>query len=575
MNLVQSETDTSDNNITPYRVLARKYRPSTFEELLGQAPMVQTLTNSFKAGRIAQAYMLTGVRGIGKTTTARLIARALNYKLPDSDDGPTTRMDQIGVHCQAIMESTHVDVIEIDAASNTSVQNIREIIDSAHYKPVSARYKVYIIDEVHMLSKSAFNALLKTLEEPPEHIKFILATTEIRKVPVTVLSRCQRFDLRRLDVSLLSEHFSNIAKKENINIDADALAMISRAAEGSVRDGLSLLDQAIAFGGSEVTGDEVKSMLGLVDRSRVIQLFEMVMRGDAAGAITEVEAQYTSGADPQTILADFAGFVHWVTKVRVMPEALDDAAYSEAERNAAKEQAQKLSMPVLSRAWQMSLKGLDEVKMAANALMAVEMVFIRLAYAAELPTPDKLIKQLQDNPPAPSNGNVTQMSRPAPAGNRVSMPPRGQTQMAAPQPASDQPGPADNSADFTSMRDVVALAGKMRDIKLKTSLERMVRPIRVSRGKIEFALEPRAPQGLAGELSRKLEAWTGERWMVMVARDGGDDPLSVQDRNEKDNLFRQMQQDPLVGKVLSMFPDAQITNVVETAPVEMDPFIDE
>ena len=328
-----SETvENTTNPNTPYRVLARKYRPQTFEDLIGQDAMVRTLTNAFASGRIAQAYMLTGVRGIGKTTTARLIARALNFQKSGEDSGPSVDLSVKGDHCDAILESRHVDVIEMDAASHTGVDNVREINDAVKYKPASARYKVYIIDEVHMLSTAAFNALLKTLEEPPPHVKFIFATTEIRKVPVTVLSRCQRFDLRRLDAGLLVEHFQRISDLEGVKAEIEALRMISRAAEGSVRDGLSLLDQAIAYGTDQVRADDVQSMLGLSDRARIIDLFEAVMRGDAAAALDELEAQHNLGADPEVIIGDLAGFVHWVTKLKVSPKSADDAAVSQAER---------------------------------------------------------------------------------------------------------------------------------------------------------------------------------------------------------------------------------------------------
>ncbi|MGL6183492.1 MAG: DNA polymerase III subunit gamma/tau, partial [Aestuariivirga sp.] len=344
---------TSGANASGYRVLARKYRPQTFADLIGQDAMVRTLTNAFASGRIAQGFMLTGVRGVGKTTTARLIARALNY-----GDAPTIDMPAFGPHCEAILESRHMDVIEMDAASNTGVDNMREIIDSVRYAPVSARYKVYIIDEVHMLSKSAFNALLKTLEEPPPHVKFIFATTEINKVPVTILSRCQRFDLRRLDADLLATHYAAIAAKEGVEAEADALAMIARAAEGSVRDGLSLLDQAIAYGEGKVLAGDVAAMLGLMDRSRIIDLFEAVMAGDPAKAITEIEAQHAGGGDPRTILNDLADYVHWVTRIKVVKEpALADTSRTEAEKSRGRDHSAKIGMAHLTRAWSMLLKG--------------------------------------------------------------------------------------------------------------------------------------------------------------------------------------------------------------------------
>src|SRR5688500_19042849 len=346
-----------------YRVLARKYRPATFDDLIGQDAMVRTVSNAFETGRIPQAWILTGVRGVGKTTTARIVARALNYQLADgSIEGPTIAMPKLGLHCQAIMESRHIDVIEMDAASHNSVDDVRQINDAIRYAPVNARYKVYILDEVHMLSPAAFNALLKTLEEPPPHAKFIFATTEIRKVPVTVLSRCQRFDLRRVDADVLVKHLQSIAKNEKIKVETDALALIARAAEGSVRDSLSLFDQAIAHAAGTVRGEDVRQMLGLADRTRTIDLFEAVMRGDAAGAMKELRAQYDIGADPAVALSDLAEFTHFVTRVKIVPAVADDVSFAESERLRGRTLAEKLSMRVLARAWQMLLKGITEVE---------------------------------------------------------------------------------------------------------------------------------------------------------------------------------------------------------------------
>lgn len=379
-----------------YRVLARKYRPSDFNDLIGQEPMVRTLSNAFETGRIAQAWMLTGVRGVGKTTTARILARALNYEIAGEVDQPTIELDRLGIHCQAIMDGSHIDVIEMDAASHTGIDDIREITDAARYRPVSARYKVYIIDEVHMLSKAAFNGLLKTLEEPPEHVKFIFATTEIRKVPVTVLSRCQRFDLRRIEAETLVAHLRKISNAENVEIEDEALALVSRAAEGSVRDSLSLLDQAMAHGAGTITADELRSMLGLADRARVIDLFEHIMKGNAAAALEELRQQYDIGADPVVIMSDLAEFVHLVTRLKVVPDAGDDNSITESERTRGKQFAQDLSMRVLSRAWQMLLKAVGEVQTAPKPLAAADMALIRLCYAADLPTPDEALKQLRD-----------------------------------------------------------------------------------------------------------------------------------------------------------------------------------
>ena len=547
----------SGANATGYRVLARKYRPRTFPDLIGQDAMVRTLTNAFASGRIAQGFMLTGVRGVGKTTTARLIARALNY-----GDKPTIDMPDYGPHCEAILESRHMDVIEMDAASNTGVDNMREIIDSVRYAPVQARYKVYIIDEVHMLSKSAFNALLKTLEEPPPHVKFIFATTEINKVPVTILSRCQRFDLKRLDAALLASHYGKIAEKEGVEAEADALAMIARAAEGSVRDGLSLLDQAIAYGEGRVKAADVSSMLGVMDRSRIIDLFEAVMAGDAKGAIEEIERQYQSGGDPATLLADLADYVHWVTRLKVVKDgALADTSRTEAEKTRGREHAQKCGMAHLTRAWSILLKGIREAEIHSDSLMAAEMVLIRLAYAADLPGAEELAKIVKQAQP-PGGERVMPLS--ARELLRQGSEGAGDAQAALavkPQAAIPrEPSPTDTRA-FTSFKDLLALATEKRDIKLKSDLESLVRPIRVSPGQFELALEPGAHPGLPGEIARKLEAFTGMRWMVMVAKEGGEKPIARQRQESRDSLFMLAREHPDVQAVLKRFPGAEIIDV--------------
>src|SRR6476619_7409836 len=390
--LVAGDRPASDAS---YRVLARKYRPATFGDLIGQDAMVRTVSNAFETGRIPQAWILTGVRGVGKTTTARILARALNYELPDgSVTAPTITMPAVGVHCQPIMESRHIDVIEMDAASHNGVEDVRQIDEAIRYAPVGARYKVYILDEVHMLSTQAFNALLKTLEEPPPHAKFIFATTEIRKVPITVLSRCQRFDLRRVDAAVLVKHLEGIATKEKVEIEPAALALIARAAEGSVRDSLSLLDQAIAHAAGPVRAEDVRQLLGLAERVRILDLFEALMKGDAAAALKELREQYEIGADPAVVLSDLAEFTHFVTRVKVVPAVADDVSLSEAERVRGRDFAAKLSMRVLSRTWQMLLKGISEVQASGRPVAAAEMVLVRIAYAADLPTPDEVVRAL-------------------------------------------------------------------------------------------------------------------------------------------------------------------------------------
>jgi DNA polymerase-3 subunit gamma/tau len=556
----------SGANATGYRVLARKYRPRTFPDLIGQEAMVRTLTNAFASGRIAQGFMLTGVRGVGKTTTARLIARALNY-----GDKPTIDMPDYGPHCEAILESRHMDVIEMDAASNTGVDNMREIIDSVRYAPVQARYKVYIIDEVHMLSRSAFNALLKTLEEPPPHVKFIFATTEINKVPVTILSRCQRFDLKRLDAALLASHYAGIAVKEGVEAEPDALAMIARAAEGSVRDGLSLLDQAIAYGEGKVKAPEVASMLGLMDRSRIIDLFEAVMKGDAREAIEEIERQYQSGGDPVTILSDLADYVHWVTRLKVVKDgALADSSRTEAEKTRGAKHAESCGMAHLTRAWSMLLKGIREAELHSEPLMAAEMVLIRLAHAADLPGGEELARLVKRAQPA---------ERVVPIGAREPLrggeaPSEAQAALAVKPQAAPQPSQAETRA-FSSLKDLIALAAEKRDIKLKSDLESLVRPIRVAPGQFELALEPGAHPGLPGEIARKLEAFTGLRWLVMVAKQGGEKPVSRQRQESRDSLFILAREHPDVQAVLKRFPGAEIVDVKEPESAVLPPSMSE
>lgn len=563
----------------PYRVLARKYRPRRFEDLIGQEACVRTLTNAFATGRIAQAYMLTGVRGVGKTTTARLIARALNYTGPGSEAGLTVDMPGLGEHCQAILESRHPDVIEMDAASRTGIDDVREIIEQVRYKPITARTKVYIIDEVHMLSKQAFNALLKTLEEPPEHVKFIFATTEIRKVPVTVLSRCQRFDLRRVDAGLIIEHLGKVCGLEEVSAEPEALRMIARAAEGSVRDALSLLDQAIAYGGRAVTAGDVQSMLGLADRARVIGLFEALMRGDIAAALTEFETQHALGSEPYVIMADLADFVHWVTRLKVLPGSADDAARSEAERQRGLAFAKELGMAALARSWQMLLKGLSEIAQAPNPRMAAEMVLLRMAYAAELPEPASLVGELHRGPGAGEKKRAESAgeSRPAasagPSGRAKPDAVRVQSNVATAPASEPLPAGVTESprAELSTFRDVVALAGEKRDLKLKAELERYVRPVRVAPGRVEIALEPDASPGLTNELSRKLEAWTGRRWLVLVSQEKGSKPLALEARERRDSLFREAREHPAVKAVMERFPGAEIVDVRDGGASDPDP----
>ena len=560
-----------------YRVLARKYRPASFEDLIGQDAMVRTVSNAFESGRIPQAWILTGVRGVGKTTTARILARALNYELPDgSVKEPTIKMPVMGVHCQAIIESRHPDVLEMDAASHNSVEDVRQINDAIRYAPMSARYKVYILDEVHMLSGAAFNALLKTLEEPPPHVKFIFATTEIRKVPVTVLSRCQRFDLRRVDAALLVEHLQGIAAKEKAEIEPAALALIARAAEGSVRDSLSLLDQAMAHAAGPVRAEDVRQMLGLADRVRVVDLFEALMKGDAAAALKELREQYEIGADPAVILADLAEFTHFVTRVKVIPAVADDLSLSEAERTRGRAFAAQLSMRVLSRTWQMLLKGVAEVPASGRPVAAAEMVLVRIAYAADLPTPDEVVRSLSENGAAPARpqGNGGSCSGLVPrlraALRGAAWSPRSSAAV-SPRPAEDPMPRRDElvaapTLSINSFAELIALAAEKRDITTKMALERDVRLVRCEDGQLEIALEARAPKTLVHDLQRKLTGWTGKRWIVVVSKEQGAPTMRAQADAQQAEIERDVQNDPLVQAVLSRFPGAKIVGVTQNGP---------
>ncbi|WHO73431.1 DNA polymerase III subunit gamma/tau [Rhizobium sp. BT03] len=581
---------------TGYRVLARKYRPKDFTDLMvGQEPMVRTLTNAFETGRIAQAYMLTGVRGVGKTTTARILARALNYKTPDIDK-PTIDLRIPGEHCQAIMEGRHVDVIEMDAASHTGIDDIREIIEQVRYRPVSARYKVYIIDEVHMLSTQAFNGLLKTLEEPPEHVKFIFATTEIRKVPITVLSRCQRFDLRRISASDLVGLFSTIAAKEGIEAEPDALAMIARAAEGSARDGLSLLDQAIAHGAGAVQAEAVRGMLGLADRARIVDLFQHVVKGDVAAALGEFQSQYEAGANPVVVLTDLADFTHLVTRLKYVPDAANDPSLSEVERTKAAEFAKGVAVTTLSRIWQMLLKGIPETEGSSRTAGAAEMVLIRLAHAAHLPAPEDAARRLAEfsgdnagpRPASPPSGNGggsgTRVPYQSSVAARAPEIAPGKPQASAPvamlravpssQPETMPVGRIETKSVETpkplvlvnSVSDIVDLAAEKRDVKLKALVRNFVRPVRIEPGRLDVNLTEGAPGTLLNELAVKLKEWTGIHWIVSTSREEGGPTMVEAEARAQQQRVSDARQDPDVAAILAQFPGAKIIDVRVRAP---------
>jgi DNA polymerase-3 subunit gamma/tau len=572
---------------TPYRVLARKYRPSSFEDLIGQEAMVKTLSNAFDLDRIHQAYMLTGVRGVGKTTTARILARAFNYELPARDGHPavtrpTIHMPEIGVHCQAIIESRHVDVIEMDAASHTGIDDVREIIENARYRPVMARTKVYIIDEVHMLSKQAFNGLLKTLEEPPDHVKFLFATTEIEKVPVTVRSRCQRFDLRRVEAPVLAAHLARICAKEHVPVEDEALAVIARAAEGSVRDALSLLDQAMALGagaGGALDAASLRAMLGLADRTRIIDLFEEVMRGDMAAGLRTLKDLHDGGGEPGQILVDLADFVHFVTRLKLVPEAGDDPAATPDERTRGKIFAKTLSMAVLTRAWQLLLKGLGEVKDSPRPLAAADMVLVRLAYAADLPPPGDVLRRLSgagastpgNNAPRGGGGGARAALAVVPPVPRQ-MPAQMQSIVAQPIVAAAKAAP-DAAIRLGRLEDIIALCAEKRDIQLKTALERDVHLVRFEEGSIEFSAAPGASPQLAQTLMRKLQEWTGTRWMITLSRQPGGPSLKQQAEAREKQTISNVESDPLVQSVLARFPGAKIVAVRQPEEVAPPPVI--
>lgn len=606
----------ADAQTTPYLVLARKYRPRDFSTLVGQDAMVQTLGNAFAQNRIHHAFIMTGVRGVGKTTTARILARAFNYE-DENGRRPTLDLEVEGMHCRAIIEGRHVDVIEMDAASNTGINDIREIIDSVKYGPASAPYKVYVIDEVHMLSTAAFNGLLKTLEEPPPYVKFIFATTEIRKVPITILSRCQRFDLRRIPADVMTAYLEKILGLEGIGFEADALAMIVRAGEGSARDSLSLLDQAIAHGGGSVSAATVKTMLGLGDRARIIDLFEDVMGGRVAEALTALRELYDLGADPQTMLADLAEFTHLVTRIKVVPAAADDASLTPDERSRGRDLAQRLPMRALTRAWQILFKGNEETGRAGNALQAAEMTLIRLAYAADLPSPDEVISKLSGQvlanapltPPAPrlppnggggGGGSASALRVEAPMSAQPPAVASAQPQtVASAQPhivtsaqpqAFAQPAPTTTPqavaqpalATVASYKDLIALATAKREVLVKLALESQMRPISFEQGRIEVALADGADPGMIATLSARLQAWTGQRWLVMVSTKPPEGKTIRQEREQrKEEATAAAHEDPLVKAILETFPGAKLVNVsvrdeeaatpeIAPAPIEED-----
>ncbi|URK16402.1 DNA polymerase III subunit gamma/tau [Thalassospira sp. GO-4] len=564
----------ADSNTAPkseYQVLARKYRPKTFEELIGHGPMVKTLSNALESGRLAHAFVLTGVRGIGKTTTARIIARALNCIGADGKGGATIEPCGVCEHCRAIAEDRHVDVLEMDAASRTGVDDIRELIEGVRYRPTSARYKIYIIDEVHMLSKSAFNALLKTLEEPPEHVKFIFATTEIRKIPITVLSRCQRFDLRRVQTEELAAHYTRIAGLENAEIEEEAVTLIARAADGSVRDGMSLLDQAISHGAGKVTTQQVRDMLGLSDRSRIFDLFDFTMKGEINEALELLSAQYALGGDPAVMLQDMLDLTHWLTRVKLSPDAANDPGVSQIERERGKEIAAKLAMPQLTRAWQMLLKGLEETRIAPSPIQAAEMILIRLAYAAEMPPPGDLIKKLRQD-----MANATSGAGPQGGGGgnggpgpRMQVVNGGGGAAAVAQRRPDPLGEPEQVEQVAyakmpeSFAEVAELLGKERETTgIAMQVKNYMHLVKYEPGRIEFRPARGARSDLSTQLIKALNNLTGHRWLVSVSeREEGAPTLKEQELEALEQRKADASQDPVVKAILDGLPNAKIVAV--------------
>jgi len=532
-----------------YRVLARKYRPKDFSELKGQEALVRTLTNAIQSGRVAHAFMLTGVRGVGKTTTARIIARALNC-----EKGPTITPCGVCEQCVAIAQDRHVDVLEMDAASRNGVDEIREIIDSVQYAPVSGRYKIFILDEVHMLSKAAFNALLKTLEEPPEHVKFVFATTEIRKVPVTVLSRCQRFDLRRIGTDVLEKYFSELLVKEKVEAEQGAVALIARAADGSARDGLSLLDQAISREPQKISELQVREMLGLVDRSITLDLFEAIMKGASTEAMALLDSLHKGGADALMVLQDLLDLTHYLTKVKVAPEVAKGISLPEAERVRGGVLAQNLSVPTLTRTWQMLLKGTPEIQHAFNPQLALEMLVIRLLYVADQPTPGDVLKQLKDGSIVSAGGGA-----PSPSGA-----PRGTTIMSRGTAAVATSFAEPQMQTVTQVNDfnaAVALFGQQREMILQTQIMNYVHLVKFEQGHLSIRLKEGAPQNLVGQISGKLSQWTGQPWVISLSREAGSATLAEVREDQQQSVMNEVKAHPVVSEVLKTFPGAKIISI--------------
>lgn len=565
-------------------VLARKYRPQVFSDLIGQEALVQTITNAIEHNRLAHAYMLTGIRGVGKTSSARIIAKGLNCIGPDGNGNMTPNPCGKCKHCQDIAMSSHIDVVEIDAASNTGVDNIREIIEGAKYNPVSARFKIYIIDEVHMLSKQAFNALLKTLEEPPARIKFILATTEIRKVPITILSRCQRFDLKRLDETVLTQHLQHICAQEGVSADEEALRLIARAGDGSCRDSLSLLDQAMTQFNTCIRADDARQMLCLADKSSLFDLYEAVMKGQSAEALNLLDAQYNMGADPTVIAQDLLALTHWLTRIKIMPDLAKDITIAQTQRERGAQMAGALSMSVLTSAWQVLLKGLNELKTADNPLTALEMLLIRLSYMADLPTPAQIIEDIKKNgitpdkpavnTPISSIKNTDQLSPVTPAPVVIPAQPVTQSTPVHPvaQPQQEQITqnlvPAKN---FTSLQDIVNLAKEHKERLLAYNIETYIKPVQITTGLIHCSFMPETPKTFSAQLTRFLSDTTKINWEIRLEMTAPQGALTLKEEKEKatNNLLDSLKQIEPLKTLTDCYPKAKISRIKQAvAPSE-------
>ncbi len=532
-------------NDNQYIALARKYRPQNFEDLLGQDALVQTLTNAIKNNRLHHAYILTGIRGVGKTTTARLIARAINCLGQDGNSGPTIHPCGVCENCKAIAADRHIDVIELDAASKTGVDDMREILDGVRYKPTNARFKVYIIDEVHMLSKSAFNALLKTLEEPPAHVKFIFATTEIRKVPVTILSRCQRFDLQRLSVETLINLFNKILQKENIPTEEEALQMIARAADGSARDGLSMLDQAIVLGDGKIKAETVNNMLGLADRLQTFTLYEKLLEGDVSAVLENIQKQYTNGATPLVILQDLIDITHLLAKVKILPEYINDASISENDRNMCKKLC-GAPIAILSKIWQMLIKGLNEIQYANVQIDALEMVLIRIAYSANLPTPAELLKEVKKKSTTIKvNTQITNQN----SNNHI------ESELIT----------NDDSLILSSPEDLVKLLTAKRQMLLLYSVKNDMSFKEFTNGKMKIALSEKSDKNLLTNLRNFLKSETGLQWTIDVDYEPLGETLAFKESKDLEKDKKNISEYPLVKAILSEFSGAKIETIIRKA----------